>query len=159
MYMLGRRDYSEQEMQQKLTQKGYAEAEVQTTLSRLKDLEYLDDAKYARHFVSDKARLAGWGKLRIRNTLKQKGVAEKAVEAAIDKFEEKIDSQAEPTWTEKATELLERRYGLVEGSLPPNEYRKRISFLLRRGFDFDQAKQALTNLKIMAEEAEDDPMF
>ena len=154
MYMLGRRDYSEQEMQQKLTLKGYEEAEIQTTLSRLRDLEYLDDAKYARHFVNDKARLSGWGKLRIRMSLKHKGVSEKAVEAAIAKFEGKIEQKDEPTWTERATELLERKYGLTEGVLPPNEYRKRISFLLRRGFDFDQAKQALSNLKMMAQEEE-----
>ena len=154
MLMLGRRDYSEQEMQQKLTLKGYEDAEIQSTLARLKDLEYLDDAKYARHFVSDKARLAGWGVLRIRQSLKQKGVAEKAVDAALAKFEEKIQKKDEPTWTERATDLLGRRYGLTEGVLPPNEYRKRISFLLRRGFDFDQAKQALNNLKILAQEEE-----
>ena len=151
MLMLGRRDYSQQEMQQKLTQKGYDDAEIQTTLARLKDLEYLDDAKYARHFVNDKARLSGWGTLRIRMSLKQKGVKEREIEAALAQFEQKIEKKDEPTWTERATDLLQRRYGLTEGVLPPNEYRKRMSFLLRRGFDFDQAKQALNNLKITTE--------
>lgn len=152
MLMLGRRDYSEQEMQQKLTLKGYDEAEIKTTLTRLKDLEYLDDAKYARHFVNDKARLSGWGVLRIRSSLKQKGVSEKAIDAALAKFETKIAANDEPTWTERATELLGRRYGLVEGALPPNEYQKRMGFLLRRGFNYDQAQQALKNLRISNQE-------
>lgn len=154
MLMLGRRDYSEQEMQQKLTLKGYEMADIQTTLARLKDLEYLDDAKYARHFVNDKARLAGWGLLRIRQSLKQKGVADSAIDAAIAQFEEKIQKNDEPTWVARATELLERRYGLVAGVLPQNEYQKRLGFLLRRGFSFDQAQQALRHLKMIAENEE-----
>jgi len=154
MLMLGRRSYSEQEMQQKLALKGYDIAEIKATLARLKDLEYLDDAQYACHFVSDKARLSGWGLLRIRQSLKQKGIAEGAIEAACAQFEEKITQQDEPTWQARATELVKRRYGPVQGVLAPNEYQKRVGFLLRRGFSFEQAQEALRCLKMTPQNEE-----
>ena len=145
--MLGRRDYSVAEMRQKLAQKNYENDEIDTAILRLKDLEYLDDSKYARHFVSDKGRLAGWGRLRIELTLRQKQVSEEAIYTAIMHYEEKMMRNDVPTWEASATELLERRYGSFEGALEMKDFQKRMNFLLRRGFDMDQARKALENTR------------
>lgn len=145
--MLGRRDYSIFDMRQKLTQKEYPEEEIEQAITRLQGLEYLDDHKYARHFVNDKGRLAGWGRMRIELALRQKKIAEEAIEAALQQYEEKMTTGDVPTWTGRATELLERKYGLFEGSLEAKDFQKRMNFLLRRGYDMDQARQALENTR------------
>lgn len=145
--MLGRRDYSVSEMRQKLEQKDYPKAEIDEAVERLQELEYLDDHKYARHFVNDKGRLSGWGRMRIELTLRQKKVSDKAIDAAIEQYEEKMEKGDVPTWTGRATELLERKYGLFEGTLEAKDFQKRMNFLLRRGYDMDQARQALENTR------------
>lgn len=145
--MLGRRDYSVSEMRQKLDLKDYPSTEIEEAIARLKDLEYLDDSKYARHFVNDKGRLSGWGRMRIELTLRQKKVSDKAIEAAIERYEEKMTTGDVPTWTGRATELLERKYGFFEGALEMKDFQKRMNFLLRRGYDMDQARAALENTR------------
>ena len=147
MYMLGRRDYSIKEMREKLELKGYEASDIAETIARLEDLEYLDDSKYARHFVSDKGRLSGWGRMRIELSLRQKKISDEDIQAAVDVYEEKMEKDDVPTWTARATELLERRYGFFEGSLEMKDFQKRMNFLLRRGYDMDQARQALENTR------------
>ena len=147
MYMLGRRDYSIKEMRGKLALKEYSQEEIDETVARLEDLEYLDDKKYARHFVSDKGRLSGWGRMRIELSLRQKKIPEEDIQAAIEVYEEKMEKNDVPTWTARATELLERRYGFFEGSLETADFQKRMNFLLRRGYNMDQARQALENTR------------
>lgn len=145
--LIGRRNYSAFELRQKLTQKQYDEAEINATFKRLKELNYLDDAKYARHFVGDKARLAGWGQLRIELALRQKKIAAQDIENAVAFYERRIEENEAPTWVRRATEVLERRYGRFEGPLERKDFQKRMNFLLRRGYSLDEAKQALENTR------------
>lgn len=146
--LVGRRSYSVLELQQKLLQKNYTEEEVQHTLARLKELNYVNDAQYAKHFVADKARLAGWGALRIEMALRQKQIPEKFIKAALEAYEEKIEAQEAPPWLEVATEKLMRRYGTFAGHLESADFQKRMNFLLRRGYNLDQAKKALENTRV-----------
>lgn len=45
---------------------------------------YVDDLRYARAFAGDRARLSGWGRVKIAYALRAKGIADAAVREALD---------------------------------------------------------------------------
>lgn len=81
--LLTRRDHTRRELQVKLRRKGFGAGEVERAVARLDELGYLDDLKTARilagHLVQK-----GYGALRIRYALGQKGLDEAIVEKALD---------------------------------------------------------------------------
>jgi len=163
--MMGRRPFSEKEMQAKLLQKHYAEEEVAETMARLNELGYLNDAKFASERVRSRAELYGWGAQRIKQELKQKGVDSATVTQAVEAFEEgNADEGKDPhDWQQKADDLLARKFGVWPEELMPDpdesydweakqqhmkevqkEKQRRLNFLIRRGFSYEQAQQALS---------------
>ena len=70
------KEYSRAEMLAKLMEKGAAAAEARDCVDRLAAERYLDDARFAKAFVSDKVRFDHWGRVKIRYALHLKGVAD-----------------------------------------------------------------------------------
>lgn len=68
----------------KLRRLGLTSGQTRDILERLTDMRFLDDARFARCFVSYKVRFAGWGKRKIRLALMQKSVGEADIAAALD---------------------------------------------------------------------------
>ena len=84
--LLGRRDYSRFEVEQKLALKGFDQDIIDQTLLRLEELDYLDDLRYSRRFVEYQAS-RGKGPLKIQSLLFQKKIKPENIElslAAID---------------------------------------------------------------------------
>ena len=80
--ILARRDHTRMELAIKLRGKGYGRAAIDQALARCRELGYLDDAKtaqiIARHLVA-----RGYGPLRVRQTLLQKGVDEPLIQKTL----------------------------------------------------------------------------
>ncbi|MBI1362954.1 MAG: hypothetical protein GC134_03125 [Proteobacteria bacterium] len=142
---LGRRDFSCAELHRRLLEKGFEEKEAAETIARLLDARYLDDARYAKAVVRTRAQLSGWGVQRIRLDLKKRLIPSAVIQQALADYEEQILTQEDGAedWADKATDLLTRKYGRWSGTLEQKDYAKRLGFLMRRGYSFDQAKQAL----------------
>lgn len=141
--LLGRRDFSVSEMRQKLALRGYAFDEIDHAITRVEEMGYLSDGRFAKSFVSDRARFRGWGPRRLKHELQKKQVAEGDIEAAISHWQDEGEHGEGTDWAEQAAALLARRYGMWEGVLPQEEKAKRINFLLRRGYSMDMATRAL----------------
>ncbi|HSO20331.1 MAG TPA: regulatory protein RecX, partial [Desulfosarcina sp.] len=71
--MLARRDDTCQELAVKLRAKGFGSADVDQALARCRQLGYLDDDRTAAVMV-DHLVARGYGPLRVRQTLLQKGL-------------------------------------------------------------------------------------
>lgn len=103
------------------------EAELADVMARLYEAELLDDQAYAVQFAADKRQLQGWGPDRIRETLRQRGVAESFIELAAG--------------GETASELVARAVGLLaERGLDCDSDAERdraLRFLVRRGFPLE----------------------
>jgi regulatory protein len=79
---LARRDHACGELVLKLRRKGFSRSAIDAAVERCRELGYLDDAKTARdmaHRLAEK----GYGPLRIRQALMQKGLEEGFVEQAL----------------------------------------------------------------------------
>ena len=71
--ILTRRDHTRKELRVKLRQKGFDRAAIERALARCRELGYLDDAKTATIIAGHLAE-SGYGPLRVRQTLGQKGL-------------------------------------------------------------------------------------
>lgn len=140
--LLGRRDFSVSEMRQKLALRGYAHDEIDHALSRVDEMGYLNDGRYAQRFVSDRSRFRGWGPRRLKHELQKRQITETDISAALQHWQEEGEHGEGTDWAEQAAALLNRRFGAWE-NLPPEEKARRINFLLRRGYNTEIATRAL----------------
>ncbi|WP_330961871.1 recombination regulator RecX [Photobacterium sp. 53610] len=131
---LSRRDHAERELQQKLKQRGYTAQEVSEAIAYCQDYNWLDDARYAAMAVRNGI-AKGWGKLRIQQEMKMKGVHELCIRHALD--------EADVDWFEQAKSVAQRKFGETPMETP-KEKARRLRFMQSRGFDFDQIRYALS---------------
>ena len=57
-------------------------------LRRLEEQRFIDDARFARAFASDKVRFSAWGKMKIRMALRQKRISSADIDSALEAVEE-----------------------------------------------------------------------
>ena len=126
------------ELRRKLRQKGHDEAAVEDAVAYVAGHGYLDDARYARDYVRSRFAGRGYGPQRLRQELLRRGVPKDAVEDALAALEEAEDVEdaalghARTRWRALATEADARK-----------RRKKTMDYLVRRGFDFEQARAAV----------------
>lgn len=82
------KEYCCAEIASKLQQKGATADEVDALLERLVQEKYIDEARYAAAFVSDKFRFDHWGRIKISHALRQKGIADSLIREALEEIDE-----------------------------------------------------------------------
>src|ERR1035437_8412812 len=108
---LMRRAHSVNEMKKVLTRCADNELLVKVVLARLRENNQLDDARYAKQFVRQRAELRRQGKFRIIRDLRARGVADEHVNAAIDESAEQTDESA------LVRQRIERKLKLTRGAI------------------------------------------
>jgi len=144
---LARRAYSVHEMRTYLERKSESKVAVKDVLERLKALDYLDDARYARQFVRARAEFRKQGAFRIARDLRARGVADRHIDAAL------AERSQESNETETVRDRLARRLKLLRGPLDERKIASLYRSLLRAGFAADTIRRELSALtKRSAEE-------
>jgi regulatory protein len=136
MNMLARREYSAQELRQKLSQKSSDQRLVEQVIQGLIDDGLQSDQRFTEAFT--KMRLnQGKGSAKVRFDLKQKGIAS----GLIDTY---VDTEGDQ-WQEALIRLIERRFS---GQLAndPREKAKQLRFLQSRGFTPEQIRRVLSSV-------------
>ena len=82
MDLLARREHGRVELTRKLRQRGAPAELIDCALDRLAEEGLLSESRYLDSFVSSKAR-SGYGPLRIREELAQRGLPRAAIEQAL----------------------------------------------------------------------------
>jgi len=137
---LARRAYSVYEMRTYLERRAEDKEVVKGVLERLKHLNYLDDARYARQFVRLHTELRKQGAFRIARDLRARGVPDRHIEEAL--------AERSPESSESALvrERLKRRIKLLRGPLDERRVASLYRSLLRAGFAADTIRRELTAL-------------
>lgn len=106
-----------------------SEEQQQTVIDYLVKQGYLDESRYARAFVHDKFRFAGWGRIKIRYALRMKNVPDAAISEALASIdEEDYQSRLKSILQAKKQTLSGDDYA-VRGKL--------MRFAASRGFEMD----------------------
>jgi regulatory protein len=137
---LARRAYSVFEMRTYLERRAEDKEAIKSILERLKELNYLDDARYARQFVRQHTELRKQGAFRIARDLRARGVPDRHIEAALAERSAQSDDRA------MVRERLERRIKSSRGPLDERRVASLYRSLLRAGFSADTIRRELTAL-------------
>lgn len=140
---LGIREYSRIEMKSYLEKKGFDAVEVDEVLAALVEKKFLDESRYARAVVRYQFG-RGKGPSYIRARLKQKGV-----DLSTSEMKEILSEVGQKSELEMAREIVSRRYSKCGDRA---QAQKAIQALLRRGFSYDIARQAVSK-KALADES------
>ena len=132
------RAHSRKEIVDKLTQKGYDRNIVAQVADDLEAVGLVNDLEFSRAWVKERLRIRPRGRRMLGQELWQKGIAKEVAEKAIQEAFEKVDER------QLAAELLKRRLGRYQGLEKEKAKRRMADFLLRRGFDWETVKEALT---------------
>lgn len=127
--VLSLRDHSEWELRRKLKEKGYEQPGVEESVARLKELGYLDDARFARGFASSAIRNGrGYG-ARLKLELARRGVAAGIVSEVLAEVGEEFSE------SRLLALVIARRYaGFDPETATEKEKRKVVGYLQRKGF-------------------------
>jgi regulatory protein len=120
--LLARREYARSELQQKLIAKGAPERDVGLLLDELVAQGLLSDARYARAKAASKS--AAFGRRRIAEELKAKGVARADIETALCEAEVDDEATLRAVW--------QRRFG--RAPVDARDEARQVRFLQARGF-------------------------
>ncbi|PKM22169.1 MAG: hypothetical protein CVV10_05680, partial [Gammaproteobacteria bacterium HGW-Gammaproteobacteria-14] len=127
---LARRDYSRVEITRKLKRKfgkeggDEVDADIAEILGWLEEHRFLDESRYIEVLIRS-ALERGHGLLRLRQDMKQRGLASPLIEQAL--LELDVD------WFEQARGLRERRFGL-KAVVDQKEKARQLRYLQYRGF-------------------------
>ena len=128
--LLARREYSYVEIERKLCPLTPNEADVYAALDWLLEHGLQSDERFACSYVRSKA-LAGYGPIRIKMELNQKGVHEKWIQNGFDECQKEIN------WDDQVDQLVEKKARSLDLS-EAKEKNKLLGYLQRRGFSLDQ---------------------
>jgi regulatory protein len=137
---LARRAYSVYEMRSYLERRAEDKDVVKGVLDRLKQLDYLDDARYARQFVRLHSELRKQGPFRIARDLRARGVPDRHIEAAL------AERSVESNESALVRTRLERRLKTLRGPLDERRVASLYRSLLRAGFSADTIRRELSAL-------------
>jgi len=141
---LMRRAYSVHDLRAYLTRRAEAKELAEQAIARLRAEALLDDARYAREFVRQRAENRRQGRYRIARELRARGVPDRHIEPALDEYFAKANE------TVLLRERLARQLRKL-GRRPrePLDERRRASLyrsLLRAGFSAEDIRQEMRRL-------------
>ncbi len=146
--LLGTRQRSSFDLVRRLKQAGHAESDARAATDRLIAIGVLSDEDFAKRAAEQLARSGKYGTRAIETKLRTKGVpgdlARSAARAGVE--EEGVEDAAAAVAQKRARQLTR---------LEPEVARRRLyAFLIRRGFDHDEAREA-TRAALSAEPDDD----
>lgn len=144
--LCARSEQCEADIRKKLSARLPNSADVEEIIGFLKREKFLDNARYARAFASDKARFSGWGRNKIRMALAAKRISSDIISEALEYVDpEEYESKAFAAGRAKSRSLnLSQR----------EDAAKLYRHLLARGYESSLAMKVLHELRRESKEEE-----
>lgn len=109
-------------------------SEAERLVASLVEDRFVDDARYAAAFAREKARLTGWGSVKISFALTAKGLSKAVISEALKEVDQEEAGR-------RMVSVLETKYRALKGD--PQEKFKLIKFGLTRGYDYEKIALAV----------------
>lgn len=115
---------------------GDAEA-ARRIVSSLQEDRFVDDRRYAGAFVREKSALQGWGAVKLRYMLRQKGIPDDVITDAL----QEVDPVKAGARLDK---LAAEKYRSLKGD--PQCRLKLLKALLSRGYAYDEVEASISRI-------------
>ncbi len=137
MNLLQSKDYTREQLKQKLRQGFYPEIIIEEALAYVESYGYVDDLRYASDFIyynqEHKSRR------RIESDLQSKGISKEIISEAWLRWEEQGNVQDEESQIMK---ILDKKHFDCD-TVDRKEFQKIYGFLIRKGFRQESVRKAL----------------
>lgn len=132
------RPRSEKEIERWFKRKAIEPQKTAEVFNRLKSLKLVDDEEFAKWWISQRSQFRPKGKIALIAELKQKGLGREIIEKALEK-------QDLPE-RELAKEAAAKKFAGLSKLSVEKKKEKLLSFLGRRGFSWEAAKDAVDEI-------------
>ena len=126
--LCARREYCCADITEKLRKKGAAPEEAEALTDRLIDEGYIDEGRYARAFVHDKTLYNGWGRIKVAQQLRAKGICNAYINEAMTCI-------TEEQYAEVFQKVLRSKQRSIKGETDYKVRQKLARSLIARGFE------------------------
>lgn len=137
---LSYRDRSEREMRTYLTDKDFSQPTIDQTVAYLKNLSYIDDPRFARQWGRMRIEGKQFGKFRLQQELRQKGLNAELIEDTLQELYGAVDE------VDLARTSVEKKMKGWQHLDKTKQKRRLAQFLQRRGFSGDTIYRVMEDL-------------
>jgi regulatory protein len=141
--LLKSRFKSRHELDEAMERRRVAPEKRAEVLARLVELDFVNDARFARLWLRSRDNSSPRGEPILRQELLQKGIAKDVIDQALRARRAAIVADEQPTDVTQATELLARKARQYAHLDPETRKRRQTAMLMRRGFSYDVIKRIL----------------
>lgn len=130
------RSHSEFELKEKLKRAGAAEENIDRTIEFCREYGFVNDERYAKGKAAELQKLKKYGKRRIVQELRYKGISSDLIDAAVCELEDIEEDTLYP--------LVKKKLG---GNFEKKNTDKCIRYFMYRGYDFGDIKTCIDRVK------------
>jgi regulatory protein len=121
-------DRCRQDILEKLKENEVPAEEYEHYLSMLEEEGFLNESRFARVYTRGHFRKNKWGRLRIRQALKQKNISDRDIDAALEEIDE--------TYNDALFILLEKKFATLKDTKDKTRtWQKLTQFALQKGYE------------------------
>lgn len=129
MNLLARRDYSAEEIRQKMAAKAFTDDEIEAVLQHCQQKGWQSDQRFCENYLLSRSR-KGYGPARIKQELQQKGISSSLISEQLQ--------QCEIDWFTAAEAAFNKKYAQLDAEdWTPALKQKVWRFMLSHGFHSD----------------------
>jgi len=139
LHQLSRSMKTKHQLLQVLLKREIPEEVAIEVLDRFEEAQLIDDAAFAKAFVSSRLSMGGKSRSAIARELRQKGVADTLIQESLSSLNSEME-------LELATNLARKRADRLIGLDRDVRYRRLTGFLARRGFSSAVISSALRQI-------------
>ncbi len=114
------------------------EAKDEIILYLIKE-NYLNEERFTRSYIRGKFYIKSWGRNKIKNQLKFKGISEKLINSCFDEIDEK-------DYERTLIKIYEDYFGKQKGLKEYQRKSKAIKYLMGRGFEYEEIGRIMLNI-------------
>lgn len=134
--MCSRSEHCTRDVMEKMRRWQVDEATSVRVLDYLKREKYVDDRRYARFFINDKVKYNRWGRRKVEQALRMKGVS-------VDDYADSLSELADADYEEILLPLLRSKMRSVKAASDYELKMKLVRFAMGRGFSYEQAMNSV----------------
>ena len=137
MNLLQKKDYTEKQLRDKLSDGMYPQECIDTAVEYVKSFRYVDDERYAGDYIT--YHMSMRSKNRIVMDLMNKGISKEIILQKMDELYCECEDDIEISQIKQL--LIKKKYDAQ--TIDHKEKQKLIAFLMRRGYDISMIKKAM----------------